>query len=147
MQSRVTEPPYRPADKTRMADRINVALPARLMWKDQRGTTRFTTVTTRNVSEFGAFVECSTPVSLPLYRPDIMVTGKGISGGMYPIAAVLATDAASGWLNEDGFGHISTFGGAELGCLAALKTLEICSREETRSLVHYISDFVGRSQR
>jgi len=68
MQSRVTEPPYRPADKTRMADRINVALPARLMWKDQRGTTRFTTVTTRNVSEFGAFVECSTPVSLPLYR-------------------------------------------------------------------------------
>jgi acetylornithine/succinyldiaminopimelate/putrescine aminotransferase len=79
--------------------------------------------------------------------PDIMVTGKGISGGMYPIAAVLATDAAAGWLNEDGFGHISTFGGAELGCIAALKTLEICSREETRSMVHYIADYVGRRLR
>jgi acetylornithine/succinyldiaminopimelate/putrescine aminotransferase len=76
--------------------------------------------------------------------PDILVTGKGISGGLYPIAAVLATDKAAGWLNEDGFGHISTFGGAELGCIAALKTLEICSREETRSMVHYIADYVGK---
>jgi acetylornithine/succinyldiaminopimelate/putrescine aminotransferase len=76
--------------------------------------------------------------------PDILVTGKGISGGLYPIAAVLATEKAAGWLNEDGFGHISTFGGAELGCIAALKTLEICSREETRSMVHYIADYVGQ---
>ena len=76
--------------------------------------------------------------------PDIMVTGKGISGGLYPIAAVLATDEAAGWLTEDGFGHISTFGGAEIGCIAALKTLEICSREETRSMVHYIADYVGK---
>ena len=75
--------------------------------------------------------------------PDILVTGKGISGGLYPIAAVLATDKAASWLNEDGFGHISTFGGAELGCIAALKTLEICSREETRSMVHYIADYVA----
>jgi acetylornithine/succinyldiaminopimelate/putrescine aminotransferase len=76
--------------------------------------------------------------------PDILVTGKGISGGLYPIAAVLATEKTAGWLNEDGFGHISTFGGAELGCIAALKTLEICSREETRSMVHYIADYVGK---
>ncbi len=75
--------------------------------------------------------------------PDIMVLGKGISGGMYPIAAVLASDKVAGWLTEDGFGHISTFGGAELGCIAALKTLEICSRPETRSIVHYIADYVG----
>jgi acetylornithine/succinyldiaminopimelate/putrescine aminotransferase len=76
--------------------------------------------------------------------PDILVTGKGISGGLYPIAAVLATEKAASWLNEDGFGHISTFGGAELGCIAALKTLEICSREETRSMVHYIADYVAK---
>jgi acetylornithine/succinyldiaminopimelate/putrescine aminotransferase len=81
------------------------------------------------------------------FSPDILVTGKGISGGMYPIAAVLASDKAAGWLNEDGFGHISTFGGAELGCIAALKALEICSRDETRSMVHYIADFVGRRLR
>jgi acetylornithine/succinyldiaminopimelate/putrescine aminotransferase len=75
--------------------------------------------------------------------PDILVTGKGISGGMYPIAAVLASERCAGWLTEDGFGHISTFGGAELGCIAGLKALEICSRPQTRSMVHYIADLVG----
>ncbi|MEI7777840.1 MAG: aminotransferase class III-fold pyridoxal phosphate-dependent enzyme [Actinomycetes bacterium] len=79
--------------------------------------------------------------------PDIMVTGKGISGGMYPISAVLVNEKAAGWLTEDGFGHISTFGGAEVGCIAALKSLEICSRPETRSMVHYISDLIGRGMR
>jgi len=52
----------------RCAERRAVALPARLTWKDQRGTTRFATVVTRNVSEFGVYVECHTPVSIPLYR-------------------------------------------------------------------------------
>jgi acetylornithine/succinyldiaminopimelate/putrescine aminotransferase len=79
--------------------------------------------------------------------PDILVTGKGISGGMYPIAAVLVNERSAGWLTEDGFGHISTFGGAELGCIAALKALEICSRPETRSMVHYIADLVDRGLR
>jgi acetylornithine/succinyldiaminopimelate/putrescine aminotransferase len=79
--------------------------------------------------------------------PDIMVIGKGISGGLYPIACVLIAEHAAGWLREDGFGHISTFGGAELGCIAALKTLEICNRPETRSTVHYLSDTVGRGLR
>ncbi|ORA34457.1 aspartate aminotransferase family protein [Mycobacterium aquaticum] len=73
-------------------------------------------------------------------EPDILVTGKGLSGGMYPITAALLGDRAAQWLNEDGFGHISTFGGAELGCVAAIKTLEICTRPEVRSMVHYISD-------
>jgi acetylornithine/succinyldiaminopimelate/putrescine aminotransferase len=79
--------------------------------------------------------------------PDIMVIGKGLSGGMYPITAVVVTEQCAQWLNEDGFGHISTFGGAELGCVAALKTLEICGRPETRSMVHYISDEIGRGLR
>jgi acetylornithine/succinyldiaminopimelate/putrescine aminotransferase len=72
-------------------------------------------------------------------RPDILVSGKGISGGMYPVSVVLASDSAAGWLSEDGFGHMSTFGGAELGCVAALKTLEITCRPEVRSMVHYIA--------
>jgi acetylornithine/succinyldiaminopimelate/putrescine aminotransferase len=76
--------------------------------------------------------------------PDILVTGKGLSGGMYPIAAVLVSDRCAGWLTEDGFAHISSFGGAELGCVAALKTLEICSRPQTRLMVHYIADMIGR---
>jgi acetylornithine/succinyldiaminopimelate/putrescine aminotransferase len=79
--------------------------------------------------------------------PDILVTGKGISGGLYPIACVLVSERCAGWLTEDGFGHISTFGGAELGCIAAIKALEVCSRKETRSMVHYISDRIGQGLR
>ena len=80
-------------------------------------------------------------------EPDILVTGKGLSGGMYPIAAVLVSEENAGWLTEDGFAHISSFGGAELGCVAALKTLEICGRPETRSMVHYIADLIGAGLR
>lgn len=80
-------------------------------------------------------------------EPDILVTGKGLSGGIYPIAAVLLSEKAGSWLREDGFGHISTFGGAEIGCVAALKTLEITQRPEVRSMVHYIGDLVSNALR
>jgi acetylornithine/succinyldiaminopimelate/putrescine aminotransferase len=76
--------------------------------------------------------------------PDLLVTGKGLSGGVYPITAVLANERSSGWLTEDGFGHISTFGGAELGCVAALKTLEITTRPETRTRVHELTGRFAR---
>ncbi|MFF4778208.1 class-III pyridoxal-phosphate-dependent aminotransferase [Microtetraspora fusca] len=76
--------------------------------------------------------------------PDILVTGKGISGGLYPIAAVLVSERCAGWLTEDGFAHMATFGGAELGCIAALKALEICNRPQTRSIVHHASDLFRR---
>ena len=75
-------------------------------------------------------------------QPDIMVTGKGISGGMYPIACVLISEKCGGWLKEDGFGHMSTMGGAELGCVVAMKTLEIVQRPEVRSCVRFISDYI-----
>jgi hypothetical protein len=52
----------------RNAERRSVSLPARLTWKDQRGTTRFASVVARNVSELGVFVECQGAVSIPLYR-------------------------------------------------------------------------------
>lgn len=52
----------------RGTERRAVALPARLTWKDQRGATRFATVVARNVSDFGVYVECQSPVSIPLFR-------------------------------------------------------------------------------
>jgi hypothetical protein len=64
----------RPAEKShstsnkRSAERRPICLPARLTWKDQRGTTRFASVITRNVSDLGVFVECQGAVSIPLYR-------------------------------------------------------------------------------
>ena len=75
-------------------------------------------------------------------QPDILVTGKGLSGGIYPIGAVIVNERAGAWLKEDGWGHMSTFGGAELGCIAAAKVLEISQRPEVRSMVHYIAQYV-----
>lgn len=57
--------------------------------------------------------------------PDILVTGKGLSGGIYPIAATLLNERAGAWLETDGWGHVSTFGGAELGCRVAQKVLDL----------------------
>lgn len=45
-----------------------MTLAARLTWKDERGSTRFATVTTRDVSEYGVFVECQTPVAISRFR-------------------------------------------------------------------------------
>ena len=52
----------------RAAERRPVTLPARLTWKDHRGATRFASVVTRDVSEYGVFVDCQTAISIPLYR-------------------------------------------------------------------------------
>lgn len=58
----------RPEPNKRGNERRAVSLPARLTWKDQRGATRFATVVARNVSDFGVYVECDSPVTIPLYR-------------------------------------------------------------------------------
>lgn len=77
------------------------------------------------------------------FAPDMIVTAKGLSGGMYPISAVIVNERSAKWLSEDGFGHISTFGGSEIGCVAAIVALDICSREATRLSVHHIADVIG----
>jgi acetylornithine/succinyldiaminopimelate/putrescine aminotransferase len=58
-------------------------------------------------------------------EPDILTTGKGLSGGVYPITATLTTPEIHAFFDEHPFVHISTFGGAELGCVAALTVLDI----------------------
>jgi hypothetical protein len=63
-----TPTPKRTDANKRGTERRAVALPARLTWKDQRGATRFATVVARNVSDFGVYVECQSPVSIPLFR-------------------------------------------------------------------------------
>ncbi len=74
-------------------------------------------------------------------QPDIMVTAKGLSGGLYPIAACLVNERAGGWLHVDGAAHISTSGGAELGCVVAHKVMEMLHRPETIANVHAVTDF------
>jgi hypothetical protein len=52
----------------RCADRVRVALPARLTWKDASGAVRFASVMTRDISNAGVFVETEDTVAIPLYR-------------------------------------------------------------------------------
>jgi acetylornithine/succinyldiaminopimelate/putrescine aminotransferase len=74
-------------------------------------------------------------------QPDIMVTAKGLSGGLYPISACLVNERTGEWLNEDGAAHISTSGGAELGCIVAHKVIEMLLRPETIANVHAVTEF------
>lgn len=52
----------------RIGSRQKVSVPARLTWRDARGTLRFASVMMRDVSDVDAFVECQVPASIPLYR-------------------------------------------------------------------------------
>jgi hypothetical protein len=45
-----------------------LSVPGRLTWRDSSGALRFVSVTTRDISELDAFVECDRPASIPLYR-------------------------------------------------------------------------------
>ena len=79
--------------------------------------------------------------------PDVLVTGKGLSGGLYPIAATLLSERAGAWLEDDGWANVSTFGGSELGCRVARSVLDITTRASTGqrvdTLARTFSDGLG----
>jgi acetylornithine/succinyldiaminopimelate/putrescine aminotransferase len=77
-------------------------------------------------------------------EPDILVIGKGLSGGVYPVAATLLSERCGRWLHDNGWGHVSTFGGAEVGCRVGLKVLEITTRAETRANAERIAKHLER---
>ena len=56
------------ASATPASPRLAITVPARITWKDASGAVRFASVTTRNVSETGVFVECEAGAAIPLYR-------------------------------------------------------------------------------
>jgi len=56
--------------------------------------------------------------------PDMIVLGKGMSGGLYPLSAVCYQERLDAFFQEHPFIHLSSFGGAELGCVAALAMLD-----------------------
>ena len=56
-------------------------------------------------------------------RPDILILGKALSGGIYPVSAVLADDGIMEVLKPGQ--HGSTYGGNPLACAVAMTALEV----------------------
>jgi hypothetical protein len=104
--------PNRSDDNTRIAERRPVTLPARLTWRDQRGTTRFASVTARNVSDYGVYVECQSAVSIPVFRlvqfqlerevresdmlPDTLRRGGRVLSAVYRVSPASAAGTPQG---------------------------------------------------
>lgn len=61
------------------------------------------------------------------YKPDILILGKALSGGMYPVSGVLANDQIMLCLETGS--HGSTFGGSPLGNRVALEAVKILEEE------------------
>jgi putrescine aminotransferase len=62
-------------------------------------------------------------------KPDIMVLGKSLGGGVMPIGACVGTASAFEPLVADPLAHTSTFGGNPLACAAGLAALRILRRD------------------
>lgn len=60
-------------------------------------------------------------------RPDIVILGKALSGGVLPVSAVLADDEIM--LTIQPGQHGSTFGGFPLACKVAMAALEVVKEE------------------
>ncbi len=61
-------------------------------------------------------------------RPDVLVVGKALSGGYYPISAVLADDAVMSVFNPGD--HGSTYGGNPLASAIAIASLDVLIDEK-----------------
>lgn len=60
-------------------------------------------------------------------RPDMVIIGKALSGGFYPVSAVLSSKEYLGVFNPGD--HGSTFGGNPLGAAVAIAALEVIENE------------------
>lgn len=60
-------------------------------------------------------------------QPDVLVLGKAISGGVYPVSAVLANDAIMNVIKPGQ--HGSTFGGNPVAAAVAIAALEVVKDE------------------
>lgn len=60
-------------------------------------------------------------------KPDLLILGKALAGGVFPVSAVLANDDVM-LLIKPGE-HGSTYGGNPLGCKVAIASLEVLRDE------------------
>ena len=63
--------------------------------------------------------------------PNPNARGAGVATEKKVFGPDLVLERAEAWLRENGWGHVSTFGGSDLGCQVAMKALEMSLAEET----------------
>ncbi|MBV8244968.1 MAG: ornithine--oxo-acid transaminase [Candidatus Eremiobacteraeota bacterium] len=78
-------------------------------------------------------------------KPDILVVGKALGGGFYPVSAALA-DAPIMGLFQPG-DHGSTFGGNPLACAVAEASLDVVVDEDLPGNAHRMGDVLMRAVR
>ena len=61
-------------------------------------------------------------------RPDVVIVGKALSGGMYPVSAILADDEVMGVFKPGE--HGSTYGGNPLGAAIAREAINVLVEED-----------------
>ncbi len=72
--------------------------------------------------------------------PDAVIAAKGLSGGLYPISATLLNERLGAWLEDDGWSHVSTFGGAEPGARLARAVLGMTNAATTTANVAALTE-------
>ena len=72
-------------------------------------------------------------------QPDILILGKALSGGMYPVSAVLANDNIMQVIHPGQ--HGSTFGGNPLACAVALAALDVVEEEKLSERAEELGKF------
>ena len=72
--------------------------------------------------------------------PDMVVIGKGLSGGVYPITATVYHERFNRFFEDNPFIHVSTFGGAEIGCEVAMKVLEMSTHQDFLQHVQRVAE-------
>jgi putrescine aminotransferase len=73
--------------------------------------------------------------------PDIMVLGKGLSGGIYPMTATCFRPELETVFRKDPFLHVSTLGGAEVGVPVVERVLEITADPAFLARVRETAEF------
>jgi len=61
-------------------------------------------------------------------KPDLLILGKALSGGVYPVSAVLANDEIMNVIKPGQ--HGSTYGGNPLACAVAMEALQVVADEK-----------------
>lgn len=79
-------------------------------------------------------------------RPDVMILGKALSGGFYPVSAVLSDNEVLGLMRPGD--HGSTFGGNPLGAAIARSALKVIVDEKLVERAEEMGAyFMGRLER